>query len=70
MSDLLQNHISTSHTIRTHAKKVSDNSGSCQSGRTVVTYDSKSDLPLGIITENSESLKLVGAILKYQIRVP
>ena len=44
--------------------------GSCQSGRTVVTYDSKSDLPLGIITENSESLKLVGAILKYQIRVP
>ena len=48
MSDLLQNHMSTSHTIRTHAKEVWDKSdkGGCQSRRKVVPHNSKSDLPL------------------------
>ena len=50
MSDLLQNHMSTSHTIRAHAQEVEDKStkikGGCQSGRKVETHNSKSDLPL------------------------
>ena len=49
MFDLLQNHMSTSHTIRAHAQEVwnkSDKDGGCQLGRNVVTHDSKSDLPL------------------------
>ena len=50
MSDLLQNHMSTIHTIRVHAQEVWDKSekikGGCQSGRKVVTHNSKSDLPL------------------------
>ena len=50
MSDLLQNHMSTSYTIRAHIEEVWDKSdkikGACQSGRKVVTHDSKSDLPL------------------------
>ena len=47
MSDLLQNHMSTSHTIRANAQEVSDKSdkdkGGCQSGRKVVTHNCKSD---------------------------
>ena len=51
MSDLLQNHMNTSHTIRAHAQEVwgkSDNEikGGCQLGRKVVTHNYKSDLPL------------------------
>ena len=54
MSDLLKKkHMSTSHTIRAHAQEVWDKSdkvmGGCQSGRKVVTHNSKSDLPLGTI---------------------
>ena len=51
MSDLLQNHMSTSHTVRAHAQEVWDksdeNSGGFQLGRKVVTHNCKSDLPLG-----------------------
>ena len=51
MSDLLQNYMSISHAIRAHAQEVRDISdkkikGGCQSGRKVVTHNSKSDLPL------------------------
>ena len=45
MSDLHQNHMRTSHTVRAYAQEVWDKSDS-QSGRKVVTHDSKSDLPL------------------------
>ena len=42
--------MSTSHTIRAHAQELGDKSdkdqGGCQSGRKVVTLNSKSDLPL------------------------
>ena len=50
MSNLLQNHMSTNHTIRAHAQEVWDKSekikGGCQSGRKVVPHNSKSDFPL------------------------
>ena len=49
LSDLLQNNMSTSHTIRAHAQEVwdkSDKDYGRQSGRKVVTHNSKSDLPL------------------------
>ena len=50
MSDLLQNYMSTSHTIRVHEQKFEINltkiKGGCQSGRKAVTHNSKSDLPL------------------------
>ena len=43
--------MSTSYTIRAHAKEFEINQtkikGGCQSGRKVVPHDSKSDLPLG-----------------------
>ena len=46
MSDLLQNHMSTSHTIRAHTQEIWDKSDSCQSCTKVVTHDSKSDMLL------------------------
>ena len=51
MSDLLENHMSTSHNIKAHTQEVWDKSnkkikGGSQSGRKVVTHNSKSDLPL------------------------
>ena len=53
MSDLLQNHMSTSHTVRAHAQEVWDkwtkNKDGSQSGRKVVTHNSKRDLSLVLI---------------------
>ena len=46
MSDLLKNHMSSSHTIRAHAQDGTKIKGDCLSGRKVVPHDSKSDLPL------------------------
>ena len=50
MSDLLQNHMSTSHTIRAHAQEVEINwtkiKFGCQSGNKEVPHNFKSDLPL------------------------
>ena len=62
--DLLQNHMNTSHTIRAHMhKKFEINrtkiKGGCQSGRQVVTHNSKSDLPLVVVIVYSET-ELVG----------
>ena len=52
MSDLLQNHMSTCHTITTHVQGVWDKSnkdwGWLSVGKKVVTQDSKSDLPIVI----------------------
>ena len=48
--------MSTSYTMRAHAQEVLDRSdkikGSCQSGRKVVTHDSKRDLALAIFFQN------------------
>ena len=51
MSDLHQNHMSTSDTIWALEKEVWDKSikGGYQSERKVVTHNSKSDLPLILI---------------------
>ena len=50
MSDLLQNHMSTSHTIRAYSQEVWDElkkiKGGCQSGRKAVTQNAKSGLAL------------------------
>ena len=50
MSDLLQNHMKTNHTNRAHVQEVEINQTKikvgCQSGRKVVTHNSKNNLPL------------------------
>ena len=51
--EALQNHMSTSHTIRAHAQEVWNKSikGDCQTESKVVTHDSNVDLPLkGLLT--------------------
>ena len=51
--------MSTIRAIRAHAQEVCDksdkNKGSCQSGRKVVTHDSKSDSPLPIFCSYSQN---------------
>ena len=68
MSDILQNHMNTSHTIRAHAQEVWDNGG-CQSGRKVVTHNSKSALPLDsnrfLCTEGRSCVTVTSANVSY-----
>ena len=65
MSDLFQNHMSTSHTIRAQHKKFRTNiEGGCQSGRKVVTHNSKSDLTLVMINKKKQASEHSHKIVK------
>ena len=53
--------------FRTHARSHSEIKGGCQSGRKVVTHDSKSDLPLGTLERTIISKKFLNHFLENNL---